>query len=56
MAEARGFSITRIIRTDSDCDLSQPESGFQPLDVNDWFRQPADYALYAGKTEQHEPA
>lgn len=49
IAEARGFEAARIIRTDLDCDLSQPESGFAPADVNDWFRQPPDYALYARK-------
>ena len=52
VAEARGFGRTRIIRTDDDCDLSQPEVGFKPEEVNDWFRQPADYALYAEKSVQ----
>lgn len=49
IAEARGFTNARIVRKDEDCDLSQPESGFEPHEVNDWFRQPADYALYAEK-------
>lgn len=49
IAEARGFTNARIVRKDEDCDLSQPESGFEPREVNDWFRQPADYALYAEK-------
>ena len=49
VAEARGFGSTRIIRTDDDCDLSQPETGFKPAEINDWFRQPPDYALYAEK-------
>jgi O-antigen chain-terminating methyltransferase len=49
VAEARGFTNARIIRKDEDCDLTQPESGFEPQEVNDWFRQPADYALYAQK-------
>lgn len=49
IAEARGFTNARIVRKDEDCDLSQPESGFEPQEVNDWFRQPADYALYAEK-------
>lgn len=52
VAEARGFSKTRIIRTDGDCDLSNPEVGFKPEEVNDWFRQPPDYALYAQKSVQ----
>lgn len=49
VAEARGFAATRIIRTQEDCDLTQPESGFVPEGINDWFRQPPDYALYARK-------
>lgn len=49
IAEARGFSDVRIIRRDEDCRLDQPESGFAPSDLNDWFRQPADYAVYARK-------
>ncbi len=49
VAEARGFDATRIIRIAEDCDLSQPESGFAPAEINDWFRQPPDYALYARK-------
>lgn len=52
VAGARGFGTTRIIRTDGDCDLSQTESGFDPQEINDWFRQPADYALYAEKTDR----
>lgn len=51
IAEARGYSESRIIRADSDCDLTQPESGFSPAEINDWFRQPADYALYAQKAQ-----
>lgn len=49
IAEARGFEQARIIRTDQDCLLDQPESGFEATEVNDWFRQPADYAVYAQK-------
>ncbi len=51
MAEARGFEATRIIREASDIDLAKPESGFAPTEVNDWFRLPMDYALFA-----HKPA
>lgn len=47
VAETRGFAATRIIRSDADCHLENEESGFDPQDVNDWFRQPADYAVYA---------
>jgi O-antigen chain-terminating methyltransferase len=54
VAEARGFGETRIIRTDDDCDLSRPEAGFKPEEVNDWFRQPPDYALYAQKMLQDD--
>lgn len=49
LAEARGYEASRIVRTDADCELDQPESGFTPVEVNDWFRQPPDYALYARK-------
>ena len=49
IAETRGFSDIRIIRRDEDCRLDQPESGFAPAELNDWFRQPADYAVYARK-------
>lgn len=49
VAEARGFTDVRIIRKDSDCDLSKPESGFAPENVNDWFAQPLDYAVYGRK-------
>ncbi|MBS9721303.1 class I SAM-dependent methyltransferase [Tianweitania sp. BSSL-BM11] len=49
IAETRGFSDVRIIRRDEDCQLDQPESGFAPVELNDWFRQPADYAVYARK-------
>ncbi len=49
VAESRGFENARIIRKDEDCDLSQPESGFSPESVNDWFLQPPDYAIYAAK-------
>lgn len=56
LAEARGFEATRIIRKDADCDLDEPESGFVPGEVNDWFRQPADYALYAQKPAARVPA
>lgn len=49
VAESRGFANARIIRKDEDCDLSQPESGFSPENVNDWFLQPPDYAVYAAK-------
>lgn len=51
IAQARGFGTTRIIRTDEDCDLTQPASGFEPTEINDWFRQPPDYALYAQKSQ-----
>jgi O-antigen chain-terminating methyltransferase len=56
LAEARGFDAARIIRTDEDCDLARPESGFIPAEVNDWFRQPPDYALYARKPVPAEAA
>lgn len=49
IAEARGYGETRIIRGEADCDLSQAETGFAPGEVNDWFRQPPDYAVYAQK-------
>ena len=49
IAEARGYGETRIIRGEADCDLNQPETGFAPGEVNDWFRQPPDYAVYAQK-------
>ncbi|MBF0680376.1 MAG: methyltransferase domain-containing protein [Devosia sp.] len=49
IAEARGFGDARVIRTDEDCNLDQPESGFAPAEINDWFRQPPDYAVYARK-------
>jgi SAM-dependent methyltransferase len=49
IAETRGFSDVRIIRRDEDCRMDQPESGFAPAELNDWFRQPADYAIYARK-------
>ncbi|WP_172124348.1 MULTISPECIES: methyltransferase domain-containing protein [unclassified Devosia] len=51
LAEARGFEQTRVIRELSDIDLASPESGFAPSEVNDWFRLPMDYALFA-----HKPA
>mgnify|MGYP001551069552 CR=1 FL=1 len=49
LAEARTFSSARIVRSDSDCELSRPESGFTPVDVNSWFQAPMDYAIYAQK-------
>jgi SAM-dependent methyltransferase len=49
MAEARGFTQVRIIRQETDCDLDQPESGFSPEVLNDWFRLPTDYAVYGQK-------
>ncbi|MBP0441205.1 methyltransferase domain-containing protein [Tianweitania sediminis] len=52
IAEARGFTQVRIIRRDEDCRLDQPESGFTPAEINDWFRQPGDYAVYARKSWQ----
>lgn len=51
LAEARGYSDARIIRKEEDCNLSLPESGFTPSEINDWFRQPPDYALFARKQE-----
>ncbi len=56
IAEARGYGESRIIRIDADCDLTQPESGFSPAEINDWFRQPADYALYAQKAQSDRPS
>ncbi|MBB6182072.1 methyltransferase domain-containing protein [Pseudorhizobium flavum] len=53
IAEVRGYEEARIIRSEADCDLSQPETGFAPDDVNDWFRQPPDYAVYARKPDNH---
>jgi O-antigen chain-terminating methyltransferase len=52
IAETRGFTDVRIIRRDEDCRLDQPESGFAAGEINDWFRQPADYAIYARKPGQ----
>lgn len=52
LAEARGYDAARIIRTAQDCLLDQPESGFAPAEINDWFRQPPDYALLARKQAQ----
>jgi len=52
IAETRGFSDVRIIRHDEDCRLDQPESGFEPVELNDWFRQPADYAVFARKAAE----
>lgn len=49
LAEARGYGEARIIRSKEDCDLNRPESGFAPSEINDWFRQPPDYALFARK-------
>ena len=49
IAEARGYTAARIIRSDADCQLDQPETGFAPTEINDWFRQPPDYAVYAQK-------
>jgi len=49
LAEARGLSGTRIIRTDADLDLSRPESGFSPSEVVSWFQMPMDYAVFARK-------
>lgn len=49
LAETRGYVDVRIVRSDEDCRLDQPESGFAPLEINDWFRQPPNYALYARK-------
>lgn len=49
LAEARGFGEVRIIRTDADCDLEADAAGFQPVDVNDWFQMPLDYAVFARK-------
>lgn len=54
IAEARGFADGRIIRKDEDCNLAEPESGFAPEEINDWFRQPPDYALYARKPLENE--
>jgi len=56
IAEARGFEEARIIRSEADCDLSQPETGFAPGELNDWFRQPPDYALYAQKPDDSRSA
>ncbi len=47
LAEERAFLDARIIRREEDLDLSRPESGFAPAEVNDWFAVPMDYALYA---------
>src|SRR5690606_20333342 len=49
LADARGYGDARIIRTPEDCLLDRPESGFAPAEINDWFRQPPDYALFARK-------
>lgn len=55
IAEVRGYGGPRIIRSDADCDLSQPATMFEPCEVNDWFRQPPDYALYAQKPGNPRP-
>lgn len=49
LAETRGYVDVRIVRSDDDCKLDQPESGFAPAEINDWFRQPPNYALFARK-------
>jgi O-antigen chain-terminating methyltransferase len=49
LAAARGFDVSRIIRIEADIELTQAESGFDPQEVNDWFRLPMDYAVYAQK-------
>ena len=54
VAEARGFEAARVIRRDEDCNLDEPESGFAPTEINDWFRQPPDYAVYARKPPADE--
>lgn len=54
IAEARGFTDARIIRKDEDTNLAEPESGFAPAEINDWFRQPPDYAVYARKPLENE--
>lgn len=52
VAHARGFASCRIIRTERDCDLGLPESGFAPTGIEDWFRAVPDYALFAEKAAQ----
>ncbi|MGL5116566.1 MAG: class I SAM-dependent methyltransferase, partial [Beijerinckiaceae bacterium] len=49
LARQRGFADGRIIRQLSDIDLEQTPSVFEPKDVNDWFQQPLDYAVFARK-------
>lgn len=56
IAEARGYEEARIIRSEADCDLSHSETGFAPAEVNDWFRQPPDYAVYARKPVENGQA
>ena len=49
LAINRGFAHARIVRTEEDLDPDIPERGFVPVEVNDWFRAPPDYALLASK-------
>lgn len=51
IAEARGFTSTRIIRDASDCQLDAEGRAFDPKGIEDWFKQPMDYALYARKAD-----
>jgi O-antigen chain-terminating methyltransferase len=39
----------RIIRSAADCAVNAPDSTFAPAEVNDWFRLPMDYAIFAHK-------
>lgn len=54
LAEARGYSGVRILRQREDLDLERPESGFSPREINDWFRAPMDYALFALRPDTDE--
>lgn len=45
----RGFSDVRIIRQPEDIDLVRPGSVFAPTEIEHWFQQPMDYAVFARK-------
>lgn len=47
LLEQRGFSNVRIIRSDKDCDLSRAAAPYSPEGIEDWFRAPPDYAVFA---------
>jgi len=40
---------SRVIRRPEDCAIDAGPSEFKPQDLNDWFRLPMDYAIFATK-------